>query len=60
MMDNIFFSHHRLIKDLQHLSAHAEGSKLPLEVQSAGTLLVNSFSVRTPVQSVVDGNTQVP
>ena len=50
---------HRLIKDLQHSVAHVKGSQLPQEVKSAHSLLVDSFSVRSPVQSVVDSNTKV-
>ena len=44
-----YTGHHRLVKDLQHLAAHVEGSQLPQEVKSAHPLLVNSFSVRSPV-----------
>ena len=54
-----YTGHHRLIKDLHHLAAHFEGSQLPQEVNSAHPLLVHSFCIRSPVQSVVDGNTQV-
>jgi len=39
------FSHHRLVKDLQHLAAHIEGSELTQEIQSAHPLLVVQSSL---------------
>ncbi|MEQ2300545.1 hypothetical protein AMECASPLE_026803 [Ameca splendens] len=49
----------RLIEDMQHLSANTEGPKLLQEVQSALSLLVDGFTVATPLQSVVQVNTEV-
>ena len=46
-------SSNRLVRDLQHLAAHVEGSQLPKEIESAHPLLVHSLGIRFPVQSVV-------
>ncbi|MEQ2281691.1 hypothetical protein AMECASPLE_033024 [Ameca splendens] len=41
--------HNRLVEDLQHLAANTEGPKLPQEVQSALSLLVDGFTVASPL-----------
>ncbi|MED6245820.1 hypothetical protein ATANTOWER_008647 [Ataeniobius toweri] len=45
--------HNRLMEDMQHLVGNTEGPKLPQEVQSALSLLVDGFTVASPLQSVV-------
>ncbi|MEQ2221619.1 hypothetical protein ILYODFUR_017651 [Ilyodon furcidens] len=47
----------RLIEDRQRLAANTEGPKLPQEVQSALSLLLDGFTVASPLQSVVQVNT---
>ncbi|MED6240122.1 hypothetical protein ATANTOWER_016364 [Ataeniobius toweri] len=51
--------HNRLIKDKQYLSGNTEGPKLPQEVQSALFLLLDGYTVASPLQSVVQVNTEV-
>ncbi|XP_042268459.1 E3 ubiquitin-protein ligase TRIM33-like isoform X1 [Thunnus maccoyii] len=46
--------HNGLVEDLQHLTEHIEGPKLPQDVESALSLPVDSLCVAFPVQSVVD------
>ncbi|MEQ2303008.1 hypothetical protein AMECASPLE_012400 [Ameca splendens] len=55
--DHIF--HNRLIENMQHLAANTERPKHPQEVQSALSLLVDGFRVASPVQFVVQVNTEV-
>ncbi|MED6239531.1 hypothetical protein ATANTOWER_007665 [Ataeniobius toweri] len=50
--------HNRLIEDMQHLAANIEGPKLP-QVQSALSLLVDTFTVASPPHSDVQMNTEV-
>ncbi|MED6238070.1 hypothetical protein ATANTOWER_007525 [Ataeniobius toweri] len=47
----------RLIEERQRLAANTEGPKPPQEVQSALSLLLDGFTVASPLQSVVQVNT---
>ena len=52
----------RLIEDMQHLTSNTEGPKLPEEVKTVLSLLMNSISFykkSSPVQSVVQVNTNI-
>ncbi|MEQ2219876.1 hypothetical protein XENOCAPTIV_026638 [Xenoophorus captivus] len=44
---------------MQHLAANTKGPKLSQEVQSALSLLVDGFTVASPLQSVVQVNTEI-
>ncbi|MEQ2252161.1 hypothetical protein ILYODFUR_018872, partial [Ilyodon furcidens] len=52
--------HNRLLEDMQHLSANTKllGPKLHQEVQCALSLLLGGFTVASPLQSVVQVNTE--
>ncbi|MEQ2253580.1 hypothetical protein ILYODFUR_033630 [Ilyodon furcidens] len=51
--------HNKPVKDMKNLVANTEGPKLPQEVQSALSILVYSFTVASPVQSIVQVNTEI-
>ncbi|MED6243581.1 hypothetical protein ATANTOWER_022838 [Ataeniobius toweri] len=44
---------------MQHLASNSEGPRPPQQVQSALSLLVDGFKVASPLQSVVQVNTEV-
>ncbi|MEQ2314669.1 hypothetical protein AMECASPLE_014585 [Ameca splendens] len=48
-----------LYNQMQHLAANTEEPKLPQDGQSALSLLVEGFIVTSPLQSVVQVNTEV-
>ncbi|MEQ2294024.1 hypothetical protein AMECASPLE_039598 [Ameca splendens] len=59
MMEKKSDSPQQIIEDLQHLAANTEGPRPPKQVQSALSLLLDGFTVASPLQSVVQVNTEV-